>query len=81
MALIRTCVECGKRNDRPPFNQHGWIDYVCYSCGGPGNKPGYRAPYIPKTWPVALPGPRHFNKIPQKSQSIFSMLQQSLSIH
>ena len=76
MALIKTCRGCGKTTDRPPYDQHNWISYLCYKCGGEGYSEGSYAPYIPKQFPKFMIDP---SLIPeQRNLSIFNRLQQSI---
>lgn len=77
MALIKVCRKCGRTTDRPPYNQHAWIDMVCFRCGGAGNAIGYNVPYIPKDFRfkyLANPPvrPSYHNR------SIFNKLTQSI---
>jgi hypothetical protein len=76
MALIKTCTKCGKTSDRPPYNQHGWINYVCYKCGGEGHPSGAYVPYIPKQFPKFMISPSLIP--PQRNLSIVSQLKQSI---
>ena len=76
MALIKTCKSCGKRTDRPPFNQHGWIDYLCFKCGGGGSRPGSYAPFVPKEFKIRYVA--NATIVPKQSQSVFSILKHSI---